>query len=99
MSNVLVVKLDFKCDKRTYKQIYENILKQMEHGLVVLPYGYDAFVVQRDCDLKVENLACKDAIKNMPKSCSMCLHRDSLPNEDPCKSCEDFSNFTFKGCV
>lgn len=35
----------------------------------------------------------------LPKSCSMCLHRDSLPNEDPCKSCEDFSNFTFKGCV
>lgn len=35
----------------------------------------------------------------IPKTCLMCLHRDSLPNEDPCKSCEDFSNFTFKGCV
>lgn len=31
----------------------------------------------------------------IPKSCSMCLYGDSLPNEDPCKSCEDFSNFIF----
>ena len=39
-------------------------------------------------------------LKNtVSETCSMCLHRDSLPNEDPCKSCEDFSNFTFKGCV
>ena len=38
-------------------------------------------------------------IVEIPKTCSMCLHRDSLPNEDPCKSCEDFSNFTFKGYV
>lgn len=35
----------------------------------------------------------------IPKTCSMCLHRDSLPNEELCKSCEDFSNFAFKGCV
>lgn len=31
----------------------------------------------------------------MPKDCSMCLYGDSLPNEDPCKSCENFSNFIF----
>lgn len=54
MSDVLVVKLDFICSKQRYRQIYENILKQMDHGLVVLPHGYDAFVVRRDCDLKVE---------------------------------------------
>ena len=35
----------------------------------------------------------------IPKYCSMCLHRLSLPNEDPCESCEGFSNFTFKGRV
>ena len=99
MNDVLVVKLGFKCSEQRYKQIYENILKQMDHGLVVLPHGYDAFVVRRDCDLKVKNRACKDVIKKIPKTCSICLHRDSLPNEDPCKSCEDFSNFTFKGCV
>ena len=99
MNDILVVRLDFKCNKRTYKQIYENILKQMDIGLVVLPYGYDAFVVHRDCDLKIENRECKDAIKKIPETCSICLHRNSLPNEEPCKSCEDFSNFTFKGCV
>lgn len=99
MNNVLVVKLDFKCDERTIKQIYENILKQMDIGLVVLPYGYDAFVVHRDCDLKVENRECKDEIKKIPKSCSMCLHRDSLPNEEPCISCHGYSKYEFKGCV
>ena len=99
MSDALVVKLDFKCDEQMIKQIYENILKQMEHGLVVLPYGYDAFVVHRDCDLKVEGRVCKDAIKNMPKSCSMCLHRDSFPNEEPCISCYGWSKYEFKGCV
>lgn len=99
MSNVLVVKLDFKCDEQMIKQIYENILKQMDHGLVVLPYGYDAFVVHRDCDLKVENRECKDVIKNMPKGCSTCLHRDSLANEEPCISCYTCSKYEFKGCV
>lgn len=99
MSDVLVVKLDFKCDERTCKQIYENILKQMEHGLVVLPYGYDAFVVHRDCDLKVEGRICKDEIKKISKSCSMCLHRDSLSNEEPCISCYGCSKYEFKGCV
>lgn len=87
MSDVLVVKLGFKCSEQRYKQIYENILKQMDHGLVVLPYGYDAFVVHKDCNLKVECRVCKDAIKKLPKSCSMCLHRDSLPNEEPYISC------------
>ena len=39
-------------------------------------------------------------LKNtVSETCSTCLHRDSLPDEDLCKSCEDFSNFTFKGCV
>lgn len=52
--DVLVVKINFVHDKKLFKQIYENILKQMHHGLVVLPYGYDAFVIHRDCDLKVE---------------------------------------------
>lgn len=99
MNNILVVKLDFKCDERTCKQIYENILKQMDIGLVVLPYGYDAFVVHGDCDLKVENHACKDAIKKIPKSCSMCLHRDCLSNEEPCISCYGCSKYEFKGCV
>lgn len=38
--------------------------------------------------------------KTVDKTCSICLHRYSLPNnEEPCKSCKDFSNFTFKGCV
>ena len=63
MNDVLVVKLDFKCDERMIKQIYENILKQMDIGLVLLPYGYDTFVVHRDCDVKVENRSCKDTIK------------------------------------
>lgn len=99
MGNVLVVKLDFKCDERMIKQIYENILKQMDIGLVVLPYGYDAFVVHRDCDLKVENRECKDAIKKTPKSCSMCLYKDYLPNEEPCISCYSCSKYEFKGCV
>ena len=99
MSDILVVKLDFTCNEQRYRQIYKDILKQMDHGLMVLPHGYDVFVVRRDCDLKVENRACKDVIKNIPKTCSICLHRDSLPDEEPCKSCEDFSNFTFKGCV
>ena len=99
MSDILVVKLDFTCNEQRYRQIYKDILKQMDHGLMVLPHGYDAFVVRRDCDLKVENRARKDVIKKIPKTCSICLHRDSLPDEEPCKSCEDFSNFTFKGCV
>ena len=54
MNNILVIKLNFKCSERTYKQIYENILKQMDVGLVVLPYKYDALVISRDCDVKVE---------------------------------------------
>lgn len=62
MSNVLVVKLDFECNERTYKQIYENILKQMDHGLVVLPYKYDALVISRDCDVKVEGRVRKSSI-------------------------------------
>ena len=54
MSDVLVVKLDFICSEQRYRQIYENILKQMEYGLVVLPCKYDALVISRDCDVKVE---------------------------------------------
>lgn len=33
------------------------------------------------------------------QSCSMCLHRDSLPNEEPCISCYGCSKYEFKGCV
>ena len=62
MSDVLVVKLDFKCNERIYKQIYENILKQMDYGLVVLPYKYDALVISRDCDVKVEGRLRKSLI-------------------------------------
>ena len=54
MNDVLVVKLDFICSEQRYRRIYEDILKQMDHGLVVLPYKYDALVISRDCDVKVE---------------------------------------------
>ena len=90
MSNVLVVKLDFKCDEQMIKQIYENILKQMDVGLVVLPHGYDAFVVHKDFDLKVENRALKNATHN---NCNTCKHRKTPRNFNKCLICHNNSNY------
>ena len=90
MSDVLVVKLDFKCDERTIKQVYENILKQMDIGLVVLPYGYDAFVVHGDCDLKVEKCTQKD---NTYYNCNTCKHRKTPRNFKKCLMCHNNSNY------
>lgn len=41
----------------------------------------------------------EQTIVEIPKICKMCLNKDRLPNEDPCSSCVDRSNFVFKGCV
>lgn len=88
--DVLVVKINFVHDKKLFKQIYEDILKQMDHGLVILPYGYDAFVVRRDCDLKVENRALKDNTHNI---CNTCKHSKTLHNFEKCFMCHNYSNY------
>ena len=88
--DILVVKLDFKCNERMIKQIYENILKQMDVGLVLLPYEYDAFVISRECDLKVENRALKDNTHNI---CNTCKHSKTLHNFEKCFMCHNYSNY------
>ena len=52
--DVLVIKCNFLFKERYYKLIYENILKQMEHGVVVLPFGVEAIVVPKDIEVRVE---------------------------------------------
>lgn len=90
MNDILVVKLDFKCNERTYKQIYENILRQMDQGLVTLPCGYDALVVSRECDVKVEKCAQKD---NTYNNCNTCKHRKTPRNFKKCLMRHNNSNY------
>lgn len=99
MSDVLVVKINCSITTKELETIHKNITKQMKTGLVLLPPGYDIYVVSQDCDVKVENRTCKDTIKKIPKGCSTCLHRDSLANEEPCISCYTCSKYEFKGCI
>ena len=90
MNDVLVVKVNFACDRASLNEIYEDILRQMDQGLVTLPYGYDALVVSRDFDLKVENRALKNATHN---NCNTCKHRKTPRNFNKCLICHNNSNY------
>lgn len=90
MNDILVVKINFACDRASLNEIYENILRQMDQGLVTLPYGYDALVVSRECDVKVEKCTQKDNVYN---NCNTCKHRKTPRNFNKCLMCHNGSNY------
>lgn len=90
MNDILVVKVNFACDRASLNEIYENILRQMDQGLVTLLYGYDALIVSRECDVKVEKCTQKD---NAYNNCNTCKHRKTPRNFNKCLMCHNNSNY------
>lgn len=90
MNDVLVIKVNCACDRASLNKIYESILRQMDQGLVILPYGYDAIVVSRECDVKVEKCTQKD---NTYNNCNTCKHRNTPRNFNKCLMCHNGSNY------
>lgn len=90
MNDVLVVKVNFACDRASLNEIYEDILRQMDQGLVTLPYGYDTLVVSRECDVKVEKCTQKE---NTYNNCNTCKHRKIPRNFKKCLMCHNNSNY------
>lgn len=74
------------CDK--FLDLFYDIKKRYEGSDTLCPPTTDN---HKACTTSKEELS----KRIIPKTCSMCLYSDSLPNEDPCKSCEYFSNFIF----
>ena len=55
MSDVLVVKINCSITAKELENIRKRITEQMKTGLVLIPPGYDIYVVSQDCDVKIEN--------------------------------------------
>lgn len=64
--DILVVQLKLHTDDATYNKIYADIFKQMQHGLVLLPYTMEAFPIKDDSKLEIKKM---EEIKNEKETC------------------------------
>lgn len=93
MNDILVVKNNFACDRECDVKVEKCTQKDNTYNNCNTCYDIQKRYGETDtlCTTSKEELS----KRIIPKDCSMCLYSDSLPNEDPCKSCEYFSNFIF----
>ena len=52
MNDILVIQAPYAMKKEAMKRAYEDILKQMESGLVILPAGFSVALCPKDVDVK-----------------------------------------------
>lgn len=53
MNDILVIKAPFPMKKEAIKRAYEEILKQMDSGLVILPAGFSVELCPNDVEVRV----------------------------------------------
>jgi len=54
-NSLLVVKVSTPLKTDVLHKVHEEIIKQKEMGVVVLPVGYEALLVPKDIEIQVEN--------------------------------------------
>lgn len=52
MNDILVIRAPYLMKKEAMQKSYDQILKQMESGLVLLPAGFNAALCPPDVDVK-----------------------------------------------
>lgn len=52
MNDILVIQAPYAMKKDAMKKAYEEILKQMESGLVILPVGFSVALCPKDVEVK-----------------------------------------------
>ena len=60
MSDILVIRAPFCMKKEAMKRTYDEILKQMDSGLVLLPPGFSAALCPKGIEVKF--MDCNDNI-------------------------------------
>lgn len=55
MNDILVIKAPYCMKPEAMKRTYDNILKQMESGLVLLPSGFSVDLCPKDVEVKFMN--------------------------------------------
>lgn len=53
MSDILVIRAPFCMKKEAMKRTYEDILKQMDSGLVILPPGFSVELCPKDVEVEI----------------------------------------------
>ena len=51
-NDILVIQAPFLMKKEAMKRAYDQLIQQMESGLVLLPPGYTAILCPKDVDVK-----------------------------------------------
>lgn len=52
MNDILVIRAPFLMKKEAMKRAYDQILEQMESGLVILPAGFSVALCPKDVEVK-----------------------------------------------
>lgn len=66
MSDILVIKCNYKLSDRDYAFVRKSFINQKKQGVVVIPFGYEAIFVPDDVKIKVESN--EERIFNIVKS-------------------------------
>lgn len=53
MNDILVIRAPFCMKKEAMKRTYDEILKQMDSGLVLLPPGFSAAICPKDLEVEI----------------------------------------------
>ena len=53
MNDILVIQAPFHMKQEAFKRTYDQILKQMESGLVILPAGFSVTLCPKDVEVKL----------------------------------------------
>ena len=53
MSDILVIQAPYAMKKEAMKRTYDEILKQMDSGLVLLPPGFSAAICPKDIEVEL----------------------------------------------
>ena len=52
MNDILVIRAPYHLKKEAFKRTYDQILKQMESGLVILPEGFSVALCPKDVEVR-----------------------------------------------
>ena len=92
MSDILIIKNDAFIRRDDLIEIQNDLAKQKESGVVIIPKGWEAIVVPEDIEIKVE---CKEDEKEI-RSCNTCSHCGCYSSDEPCRSCHFYDNWEEK---